>query len=369
MIEDLHPFYLKYQGNHFIFFKMTFHAYFAFRDHNISWNWGFGDWLIRFNDVLLYKNLMVANKPAYIVHCKPIGWQSIRQKNICKFIGNNFFCNHLIIDYDTKNVTCVTTAKEVDSKTQNLLLQYSDHLYKSNYFDDDQNFSTPNRTLKLFYGLGVKYKIFAEWEKLLSFEQIRHVNNNAKMPKKNVSNNFFLNFMYENDFGLYDKKLRLQLTHCMKRCFEKNTKDQFYYPSVVQNFEIIPYSFNNNTYMDLEEVIQKVLSSYYVIGPEGGIYHLACYVYKPYIMILPDNLLKLPITLLESAFGYMTEHHKDYCHIFVFEKDFENFYNEYIKEIEFVVNTWPQKSNIYLNLKQNKNYYKFFKILKKIFSA
>ncbi len=356
--------FTEYQGNHFIFFQRTFHIYYLeHRANGRPYHWGLGDWLTYLNDVILFKNSKYFNEPVYIVHCYPTDYtQSYIQKIICTFIGEAFFCKHITIDYNTNNVSYVSNGQSVDTKTQKYLIKYSKKLQKNGLFFKPKSFTESDITLKLLKGFKQTHKIFVEWEKLWSFDIIYRIHN-AKMPKKQISNNIFLDCMLDKK----NTELRENITDCIKRSFKNDCKHECYYPLLSQNFQIIPYNDMDNISMDLKDIFDKVLSAKYMIGPEGGIYHLACYTHKPYVMILPDNLLQIPVCDLKNIFSIMTNFHRDYCHIFIFENDLEKFFYESIAEIEHVVNIWPQKSNIYLNVKKNKYYNNFFIILKNCF--
>ena len=361
MINELST---EYQGNYFIFFQRTFHKYFLeHRKNGRSWNWGVGDWLTYLNEVILFKNSEYLDKPVYIVHCYPTNYtQSYLQKIISTAIDEAFFCKHVIINYDTNDVYYGSNGQSVGLKTQKYLIKYSKKLKKNGLFDLPKALTKSYSTLRLFQALQQTHKIFVEWEKLWSFDIICDTHN-AKMPKKQISNNFFLNCILDKE----NTKLREHITDCIKRSFENDCKNECYYSLLSQNFQIIPYNTMDKIYMDLQDIFKKVLSAQYIIGPEGGIYHLACYTHKPYIMILPNNLLQISVCDLKNIFKILTEFHKDYCHIFIFENDLKNFFYESIDEIERVVNIWPQKSNIYLNLKKNKNYNDFFTFVKNCF--
>tara|TARA_B100001094_G_C18190566_1_gene806900 strand:+ start:2861 stop:3958 length:1098 start_codon:yes stop_codon:yes gene_type:complete len=356
--------FTEYQDNYFIFFQRTFHRYFLeHRNNGRGWNWGLGDWLTYLNDVILFKNSKYFNKLVYIVHCYPTNYtQSYIQKIICTFIGEAFFCKHITIDYANNNVFYISNSHSIDCKTQKYLIKYSNKLKKNGLFHLPKSFAKSNNTLKLLNGFKQTHKIFVEWPELWDFDLIHHIHN-AKMPKKQILNNIFLNCMLDKK----NTELRENITDCIKRSFKNDCKHECYYPLLSPNFQIIPYNDMDNISMDLKDIFDKVLSAQYIIGPEGGIYHLACYTHKPYVMILPDNLLQIPVCDLKNIFSIMTNFHRDYCHIFIFENDLEKFFYESIAEIECAVITWPQKSNIYLNLKNNKFYNDFFIILKNCF--
>ena len=80
---------------------------------------------------------------------------------------------------------------------------------------------------------------------------------------------------------------------------------------------IIRYNEKNIDY-----VFKTVKHSKIVYGAEGGIYHLAVYFNKPFVMIIPDQIIKSDELFRNLAFSHIFEKHPTYQHRFISESLF-----------------------------------------------